>query len=75
MLEDKKYLEVNLPEFLQNDIDAYIEGEKNNSTLLDALWDEVYGSINSALYGNQITDEQAKYLRAKYLWGDDSDTD
>jgi hypothetical protein len=30
---------------------------------------EVQGSINSALYDNQITAKEAETLRDKYLWG------
>lgn len=56
-----------LPRFLQDDIDALVEGRKNNSSLLDCLYCEVQGSINSALYGNYITEKEAQYLREKYL--------
>lgn len=64
-------LEKNLPPYLQHDLDALVEGEKNNSTLLDCLWSEVYGSINSAEVDLLITIEQAAYLRKKYLYGDE----
>lgn len=64
-------LEKDLPPYLQHDIDALIEGEKNKSTLLDCLWGEVYGSINSAEVDLLITFEQAAYLRKKYLYGDE----
>ena len=56
-----------LPLFLKNDIIAFEEGVINKSTLLDCLYCEVQGSINSALYNNQITEQEAKYLRAKHL--------
>ncbi len=64
---DKSYLEVDLPKYLQDDIDALVEGIKTNSSVLDCLLDEVWGSINSAFYSDEITEEQAKYLRKKYL--------
>lgn len=64
---DKSYLEVDLPEYLQNDIDALVEGIKTKSSVLDCLYDEVWGSINSAYYSDEITDEQVSYLRKKYL--------
>lgn len=73
--KDKTYLEKNLPRYLQADITALIEGEKNNSTLLDCLWCEVYGSINSAEVDELITPEQAAYLRTKYLYGEEEDHD
>lgn len=61
--------EYGLPEYLQHDLDAYKEGLKSNSDLLDCLWGELYGSINSAeISDGIITPEQADYLRQKYLW-------
>ena len=62
--------EHNLPEYLQHDLDAYKDGIKNGSNLLDCLWGELYGSINVAEISDQtITPEHADYLRQKYLWG------
>jgi len=66
-LQKEINLEIYLPRYLKNDIVALEEGIKNNSTLLDCLYDEVQGSINSAYYDNQITENQADYLRGKYL--------
>lgn len=64
---DEDILEFSLPIYLKEDIDALTEGYKNNSTLLDCLYCEVQGSINSALHGNEITEEQAVFLRKKHL--------
>ena len=64
---DANNLENSLPKYLKDDIDALAKGYKNNSTLLDCLYCEVQGSINSALYGNEITEKQAVFLRKKYL--------
>lgn len=64
---DKTYLEKNLPMYVQHDIDALIIGEKNKVLHLDCLHNELYGSINSALWDDEITQEQASYLREKYL--------
>lgn len=62
--------EFGLPEYLQHDLDAYKEGMKNNSSLLDCLWGELYGSINLAqISEGVITAEHAEYLREKYLFG------
>ena len=61
---------VELPEYLQHDLDAYKEGMKNNSPFLDCLWGELYGSINLAQISEEvITAEHADYLRKKYLFG------
>lgn len=62
-----EHLENNLPPYLQHDINALIEGKKKQVLYLDCLFDEVYGSINSAYYDGCITKEQADYLRQKYL--------
>lgn len=68
-LREKSY-EYGLPEYLQHDLDAYKEGLKNRSSLLDCLWGELYGSINAAeISEGTITPEHADYLRRKYLWG------
>ena len=60
--------ETNLPAAIQKDIDAYLEGVRNQVTYLDCLWDELYGSINASQWGWEISKEQADYLRAKYLF-------
>lgn len=64
---NKSYLTKNLPEFLQKDIDSYLLGIEKNSSLLDCLWCELYSSINVAENGNNISSEQAKYLREIHL--------
>ena len=56
-----------LPTFLKDDIVALEEGYKSDSSLLDCLYCEVQGSINAALYGNQITYAEAVFLRKKHL--------
>lgn len=68
--EREKAYEYGLPEYLQHDLDAYKNGLKNNSTLLDCLWGELYGSINIAqINDGAITSEHADYLRNKFLYG------
>ena len=66
---DKSYLEKGLPPYLQYDLDAY----RNEDGPWDCLWCELYGSINSALYSDEINDEQARYLRSKYLFADEKE--
>lgn len=62
--------EYGLPEYLQQDLDAYKNGLKTHSSLLDCLWGELYGSINMAeISDGAITPEHADYLRKKYLYG------
>ncbi len=59
-----------LPAYLQNDLDAYKEGLRTHSSLLDCLWGELYGSINIAeIDDGFITPAHADYLRQKFLWG------
>lgn len=68
-LREQSY-EFGLPSYLQHDLDAFKEGLKSGSTLLDCLWGELYGSINIAeINDGAITPEHADYLRKKYLWG------
>ena len=62
--------EYGLPAYLQHDLDAYKDGLKNHSSLLDCLWGELYGSINIAEINDAcITPEHANYLRQKFLYG------
>lgn len=62
--------EYGLPDYLQHDLDAYKDGLKHGSNLMDCLWGELYGSINMAeISDGAITPEHADYLRQKYLWG------
>ena len=70
---DKKYLETGLPESLQHSLDEFIQGEKEQVSHLDCLWGELYGSINACQWGDRITKEQADYLRAKYLFGEEAE--
>lgn len=65
---NKRYLETGLPESLQKAIDDYVQGEREQVTHMDCLWGELYGSINACQWGGRITEEQADYLREKYLW-------
>lgn len=65
--EQRNILEIYLPKYLKNDITALEEGIKNKVSVLDCLYCEVQGSINSAYYDNEITEEEADYLREKYL--------
>ena len=59
-----------LPEYLQHDLDAYKDGVKNHSSLMDCLWGELYGSINIAEIDDRlISSEHANYLRQKFLFG------
>ena len=62
--------EHDLPPYLQHDLDAYKDGLKSHSGLMDCLWGELYGSINMAeISDGIITSEHANYLRKKYLYG------
>ena len=68
--ERERAFEYGLPDYLQHDLDAYKEGLKTHSSLLDCLWGELYGSINMAeISEGVITAEHADYLRKKYLYG------
>ena len=62
-METKEYCEINLPGYLQHDLDAMKEGKWP----YDCLWGELYGSINCAFIDGDITEDHAWYLREKYL--------
>lgn len=77
-LEKKEYYEVNLPPYLQHDLDAMKEGKYP----YDCLWCELYGSINAAYpmrrktpcfscgecqIDGDISEDHAWYLRERYL--------
>ena len=62
-METKEYYEINLPGYLQHDLDAMKEGKLP----YDCLWGELYGSINCAFIDGDITEDHAWYLREKYL--------
>ncbi len=68
LMRERSY-EYGLPSYLQHDLDAFKEGLKYGSTLMDCLWGELYGSINMAqINDGAITPEHADYLRNKFLW-------
>ncbi len=68
--ERERSYECGLPDYLQHDLDAYKNGLKCHSSLLDCLWGELYGSINMAeISDGVISPEHADYLRKKYLFG------
>lgn len=73
LFQDRSYLETNLSQHLQKAIDDYIQGEKDKVPYMDCLWGELYGSINADLWAGIISEEQAKYLRAKYLYGEETE--
>ncbi|NLC44020.1 MAG: hypothetical protein GX783_07025 [Clostridiales bacterium] len=65
---DKEYLEINLPPYLMEDIHNLEEGIRLNLTnRMDVLYGELKSSINVAFHSDRITEEQAKYLRDKYV--------
>jgi len=65
--KDKEYLEIRLPQYLKNDIEALEDGRKRKVSVLDCLYNEVQSSINTAYYDGVIDGAQADYLRSKYL--------
>lgn len=68
--ERERAYEYGLPDYLQQDLDAYKEGVRNHSSLLDCLWGKLYGSINmAAISDGVITPEHADYLRQIFLYG------
>ena len=59
LTERERSFEFGLPDYLQHDLNEFKIGLKNNSSILDCLWDELYGSINMAeISDGIITSEQ-----------------
>ena len=62
-METKEYYEINLPGYLQHDLDAMKEGKWP----YDCLWGELYGSINCAFIDGDITEDHAGICE-KNIW-------
>lgn len=60
---------ITIPNYLEKDINALLEGLDEKVLHLDCLANECYGSINMALVNEGlITEEQAKYMRDMYAY-------
>jgi predicted transcriptional regulator len=70
---DRAYLETNLSAHLKKAVNDYVQGEKDKVSYMDCLWGELYDSINSDLWSGVISEEQANYLRTKYLHGEEQE--
>lgn len=58
-----------MPKYLKHDIEEYMKYKDDpKCTVKDCLLDEIYGSINSAFWDGEISEEQAEYLREKYYF-------
>lgn len=56
-----------LPGYLQKDLQAWKEKNKDNENIWNYLWGELYSSINYAQHDSAISKDEADYLREKYL--------
>lgn len=70
--KSKLYLERNLPPYLQSSLENMISSWKiidngGKDYHWDLNWSELNADINSAEVGNEISSEQAWYLRETYL--------
>lgn len=70
---DKSYLECGLPEYLKESIEKMAIAWKKKRTdpnflRWDCAYDELQSDINVAEIEQEITTEQAWYLREKYLY-------
>lgn len=65
--DDRSYLEQHLPEYLEEDLTEFKRLLREDPHRATSYWGELYGSINIADTEDEITTEQAQYLRAKYL--------
>lgn len=67
----ERYLEINLPQYLQKSLDDYIEGERTNSSLWDCYFCDLQASINIAEVDQDISASHASYLRKTFLYDED----
>ena len=70
--KDDSYLEKGLPEYLSKSLSAMIEAWKiedsgKRDLHFDIYWCDLNADINSAETEQEISGEQAQYLRRKYL--------
>ncbi|PSM52740.1 hypothetical protein CBLAS_0860 [Campylobacter blaseri] len=56
-----------LPRYLKDDIEVWVNRKEEDKINWDLYWCQLYGNINSAQHGNEISVEFANYLREKYL--------
>lgn len=56
-----------LPVYIKESISNYVEAVKNKELIANEWWCDLYGAINSAQHGFEISKEVADYLREKYL--------
>lgn len=68
-VEDKEELLLkSLPLYVEKDIRELIAIRKGESDEpIDCVWDEVYGSLNSAQWDREMSVELADYFRRNYL--------
>lgn len=59
--------ERDLPASLLHALEEYKRGPREDVSCLDCLWRELYGSINACQWDRSITEQEAEYLREKYL--------
>ena len=71
--EDLSYLEIDLPDGLRAAIEEVRRGFERENPNIDLLLDTLYGEINANLWSDEITKNQADYLRSKYYYGDADD--
>ena len=70
--QSKNYLECDLPPYLQASLESMVASWKivdsgKKDYHWDMYWSELNADINSAEVGQEISSEQAWYLREKYL--------
>ena len=66
-MDENELVVEGLPAYLRNDILAWEAGLESGSHLLDCYFCELQSSINIAYYDNEITGEQADFLRSRVL--------
>lgn len=69
MYEDENIkIEFKLPQYLIENIENLIKARKEKRLDVDCEEEELISNINRAYYSKDITEEEARILRKKYLW-------
>ena len=64
---EKLKLDFKIPEYLEKDIDAYVDAINRKDLAWDCYYDEVFSSLRRAYGNHSLTDEQLALLKDWYL--------
>jgi hypothetical protein len=67
LINEKYSIDFRMPDYLMKDIKLLEDGIEQNSSIVDCLQDNLYGTLNIALINDMsITKDQAAIIRKRY---------